>query len=782
MRKILSFTFLLLLAWGCSDLKKTEVESGLPENRRFSTGCKLEVNKFKNIFSDDSGEIPFQLDCLEKNMDIFVKFVVTDRPGYLSRVALENFVKLNLPDFEPQNLDVIRVLFKINHLLFGDSVDYISPQSIKNIIEFAKELNRQSVIIYPLFKSKEQIPSLQHDLQKNRVFRTIDSLRSSLNSIFNSNRGNRIDKLDIIEVIETFTSDTNEDDMETAKALLFIKRVFLGGEKGILTHKELQKLIFDVAQIGSIAFDLIRLKHVELNQRSTFTLIDQDLEQLQKLFFFTPGMNQILFTIDDLIKAVPEITDSFPDFSKYKDALLQVKMTVMTNKIKKWCERGDATCVEEDLTGEENITNEQFLFFFNHIRTIILNGTVFHRIYEEYKTAMDSPLSLSLNENEVLLRFLPYPKAVKDFVRIVNNYRFLRGQDEDGNPQSAYYTNAIRRNPEGIVEAMMLEYASVLVLRRYGSKAVTPDAFGGYGMVKNELRNLLGLVEDFMIDQDFLLPRRYYSTSNTITLLAALFQYQSNGDSQINANEMTEFASSILTSTEVSNYFYDELKVKCGIDQYDRISDVNCFRQNFFSLLCSKYKNYYPRMIEWLGIKSCQDYQPSAVNIDFLKTTEIAARTCVTYNDTDPTEVPLTKGDIMSIMAALLNIESTMARWDTDMDNVMDPSEVDDAWRIYKSAIEGLVKDISPSLTFLSKPIYKYLVKYEKVPDKKIKNIAHFVKFLLSLNLKANASRKTVASILKVIGETAGKPDPQDPPPYQPFNCECLRENNCTKE
>ena len=125
MKKMLNFTFLFLLAWGCSDLKKTKVESGLPENRRFSAGCKLEVNKFKNIFSDDSGEIPFQLDCLEKNMDIFIKFVVTDRPGYLSRVALENFVKLNLPDFEPQNLDVIRVLFKINHLLFGDSVDYI---------------------------------------------------------------------------------------------------------------------------------------------------------------------------------------------------------------------------------------------------------------------------------------------------------------------------------------------------------------------------------------------------------------------------------------------------------------------------------------------------------------------------------------------------------------------------------------------------------------------------------------------------------------------------------
>jgi hypothetical protein len=769
MKNVLSFLIVLLTIAGCGDLRETKVVKTPTESRRFNAGCKLEVQRFKKIFEEP---IDYDIECLGKSMDLFLELVETDRPGHLSRVALENYVQRNLEDFDPDYLKVIRAIFKINHLIFGDSVDYISPKSLKSIISFAKELNRQSVIIYPMFKSKEEIPYIQHDIQRTRVFKTIDDLKSSFLKIFVRERNGRLDSLDVVEMLESFFGDDHED-LEKVKSLLFIKRVFLGGEKAIITHRELQDLIIKAPQIGTVAFDLIRLKYVDLNQRSSFELLSSDLEQLEKILYFSAGVDQILFTIDDIILAVPQLTDSFPNFANYKKELIQIKMTLMTDRV--WS-------TGEDLSGQENVTNDQFRVLFNHAKSIVKKGVFFHRMYEHYRVVMDSPLSINLNVNEVLLRFPAFGDSVKDFVRIVNNYRFYRGLDENGKSEPPYYTTAYRRNVHGAVETAMLEYAATLVMRRYGVE--TPGGVGGYGMEKIHIRNLLGILEDFLIDQDFLAPRRYYSSANTITLMSALFQYQSNGDSFVNANEIAEFGASILTGANVSKYFFEEIKKTCAVETangQERFTDLNCYRQNFYPLLCKKYRSHFPRMASWLGLPSnCSNFTMTSENLEFLKTTEIAARTCVKFSD--GSDVPVSEGDLMVIFVALLNIESTLTRWDKDMNNVMDPDEVEDSWAIYQSAIKGMARDIAPIAEKLAKPIFKYLVKYEKVPSTDdFPNFWQFVKFLVSFDKKAPATRKTIASVLKVIGETAGKPDPNDPPPYEEFDCECLRANNCTK-
>ena len=125
------------------------------------------------------------------------------------------------------------------------------------------------------------------------------------------------------------------------------------------------------------------------------------------------------------------------------------------------------------------------------------------------------------------------------------------------------------------------------------------------------------------------------------------------------------------------------------------------------------------------------------------------------------------KNDMMGIFAALMNIEGTVTRWDQNGNNVMDPQEVDDAYAVFGSAIRSMVAKEGDALVPLAKQIYFYLIRYEKTPDpKKFKNLLHFVGFLMRFNKKAPATRKTIASVLKIIGEQ-GTPDP--------FDCQSLR-------
>src|SRR5690606_32269832 len=88
---------------------------------------------------------------------------------------------------------------------------------------------------------------------------------------------------------------------------------------------------------------------------------------------------------------------------------------------------------------------------------------------------------------------------------------------------------------------------------------------------------------------------------------------------------------------------------------------------------------------------------------------------------------------------------------------------------VFQGAIKALVAPNGGFMEKLARPIFQYLIKYGKVPDTgRFSSIWDFVKFMLKINKRADASRTTVATILKIIGEQT---------PTNPFKCEeCLRD------
>jgi hypothetical protein len=141
-----------------------------------------------------------------------------------------------------------------------------------------------------------------------------------------------------------------------------------------------------------------------------------------------------------------------------------------------------------------------------------------------------------------------------------------------------------------------------------------------------------------------------------------------------------------------------------------------------------------------------------------LERSTLAARSCNEFTDGGKEEIPYSEGDMMTIVLAMIHIETTILRWDINGNNFMDSNEVNNAYSIYSPALDGFLKDKSPIIKKFKKQIYQYMIKYEKVPDEKdFGSIWKFVKFLLSFNKKAPADRKTIASILVAIGDENAK-------------------------
>ena len=743
----------LLTLAGCSDLGKNSVVNKPIESNRFNAGCTLNIDEFKLILERD---VSGQINCLQKNIDLFMRVVESDKPGYLSRTAFEQYIIKNMPDFKPENVRAIKSVFDVAHLLFGDDRNYLSPGSVKKIFDFVYLFNREFPTVYPFFKSEEEnTPYYVHDLQRNRIFKAGDAIANALSRIYKGDRGDQIHKINIIEILESFTNSNSEDVLAKTKAIIFVKKIILGGAKDELTHVELSELLSKLPKIGMIVFDLFRVSYIDLNQKSLLDFISSDLDILddpiKPLLHYPAESGERLFSIDDVIAAIPFYMDAdFPDLKQYRKEILQAKMLLMSEA---------AYSENEDLRGKEFILPGDLRIFLDTAKDMVRRGAVFHNVYEFFKPYLNSPGAVSINYNNYVLTFPTHGKYVEEFARIANSYRFFYGEFE-----MPYYSAAYRRNSEGMVEQGLMESALKLVARRYGS---ANPGVGGYGLSLAQLQAFITLIKKPLVDEGIITAGRELKLMENITLLMTLFQSMSNGDGIINVDEGSAFFTQVFSAMAHADYFQEEISKVCPTDERGRITDIDCHRSNYFNVLCGKFQNNYPVLLQALGITNCADKGDLTYIKDYLKTIEFVGRTCTVFKD--GTDVPLTSDDYMPIMVMIQTIEGTMLRYDTNRNNTLDPAEVRKAYdQTLKIAIEALVEEqasVIAKLPFnlgsaISKKIYYYLIKYKAIPKK----VSEYLK-LLTIGATP-ARRDTFAAVLKIVAEQ-GEPST--------FDCETLR-------
>jgi hypothetical protein len=753
MKCVLNFLLMLsILATlsGCGDLfGKKVIKRGL-ETTQFRANCELDVNEFAYILKRN---ISSQIKCLEENLNIFFKYVETPRAGYLSRVALEQYIKKNRPDIKPEIVKALKSVFDINFLITGSDPDFISKRNVQDVVNFALTFNAEAALNFgPIFQSKAPVTYALHQNHRDRVSAANKAIIMALRKIFNPNRKGEIHKLNIIDLLESFTTEETREHINKARKLLFVKKVVLGGNKEEVTHLEVERLLLNFDQILLITLDAVRYKYIVLKQDSLLQLLKKDVSDFADIVFQSHlgnRENEYFFSIEEAFNTVKMfVSDETFDVDKFRKMILEAKRLLMGGN-------------------DQEVRGGEVLRLVNHGKTILQTGTVFHRIYDKFKIAMESPLPVTINFDEYRHTYPEHQKELNQFERIVKNYRFVKGEFV-----SAYYNHGFKRNADGIYEIALIEYALTILFQNYGSPSPNADSVGGYSMDQFEFRALVFKFEKELIEMGLILPQKAGSVADNISLLGTLFQYQSDNNKVLDVNEASEFAVSLFTSIKMATELHGHFKkIGCAMDEYDRI-EPECFKQNFFQGFCQNYLSYYPLLMEYLGASKCDELENTEHNMSFLSRSIGAARSCNYYKDGNREEIFYSQGDIMTILLAMFHAETTILRWDANNNNILDVNEVNNAYSIYSGALDGFLAGKPSIIRRLKKQIYQYLIKYEEVPDETNHgSVWKFAKFLLRFNKQSTANRKTIVSVLMAIGEQNAKMsiDPK-------FDCNYLRD------
>ncbi|MGK0367792.1 MAG: hypothetical protein ACI9QD_000931, partial [Thermoproteota archaeon] len=722
-------------------------------------------------------DVSSALDCVQENLDIFIKIVRSQKPGYLSKTELAKFIQTR--DFVGNTEDILSYLdagFDVAKLIFGGQPGYISKSNLAAVMTFGKFFNKKAIIIYKKF-DEELTPSTRkyayHKIARKAVYDATTEINTKFYGLFNKNR-TTIDKLDIFKIVDSI-NNIEPEDKRKIKDLLFVKKAFLGGNKYEVTHLEFGKLldtlklpnlieaVYDIAKIGKINFEGADEFKYHLYKGSVRKLINNMAFQSKRNDEepdVNKDSNEVVFFMDELVEALKWYKDEIGlDLYTNREALETLKGIYLTKH---------REFVVEDFNQILALSDDLFDM-----------GMFFMKMYDHYKGHLDKTRRLSVSFKDYFVSSPAEVRYKERFIRITKNYRFFRGNgqrlpkffNENGVGTGAGY----QRSGSGAFEIAAIEHLIETFFDYIETEIPCDDprlfklCEGGEDYERTltlaQTREVLNIFKNILYDMEIILPGRDEISAENTMLMSSLFQNQSDTNGLMDVVEVTEFAVGIFSVAQVGKDIHAEVLSICksenpnNIDIWGRIS-VNCFRKHFFDVfknlpgnedesLASTIKDSLPKL--YLKIDPMTLDQKK----DLVLTMERFTRPCKGPAWED---ISISKNDAISILGGLYNVESTVNRYDTNGNNQMDPDEVDIAYITYEGAVRGIINQmemadwIKKGVSLLHKKIFLFMIKYNQVPDvANMASLAKFGKFLVSFNQKASASRTTIAGILRNI-------------------------------
>ena len=773
MKSILGLGLVLFLAAGCGDMFM-----GSKEDKSISIdaiSCDLDTEAFSKILEKN---IKSDIICLQESIHNFIELVKTDRPGYISEKVLTKFIQNGPLDLGSAGelVPLVEGIFDLTKLILGGETGYISKSDFDRLVAFLIEFNKNIYPIHAIFTNDNELGWADYDRNRKIVRRHLILISQEVRLLLNLGRTS-LDRLDIGRFLDRFFVD-DPAAADKIKSLMFLKRTFLGGALFDLTHVELEDALLKLPELGEVAYDLVKIKSFGFMDNAQ-VMIDEvylkDIATIRRNLYFGDGSYEALFTIYDILNAIEKMELDFGiDVSKYPQEIMRLKKALLGS-------------------GGEFVSSVEMFNLLDHLTNILDEGSLFFRVYDMYTEELDSRDSLPASQDfsRFQVNNSREDQFLKHFKEIVSNYRFFKGS-----ALAPFYSFEYFRNPLGIFEIGAFEYVIKLLMAEYGSPH--KQARGGYHLTLEQTAIALEDIKIFLRDQGIINIGKAQGgevagIADNVVLMSTLFQYQANGCDDyvcMEVPELTEFVLGLFTAINIKDFFTEEMQRLCAdeVDEHNRIYP-DCFRRNFMNVLNAKIpeegrslSDYMPLLSSYLV--EMTDHLPAGAPpteseeyVKFLYETESFTRTCMYFDEAKTEPVPMKANDAFAVFAGMLNIESTLLKFDVNQNNKLDGfgrnNEVLNAYySTYQGAIKALVAQSGGAiLTRVSRQIFQYLIKYGKVPEPSGRSVWQFVKFLLSFKHNADASRTTIATILKVLGEqNAGD---------NVFKCEeCMRDPN----
>ncbi|MCO4753605.1 MAG: hypothetical protein KC478_03950 [Bacteriovoracaceae bacterium] len=772
MKKFLGLGLALIFSAGCGDLFMGEKDKESISLQAFT--CDFDTKAFSKILEHN---IKGDIVCLQEKIHSFIDLVKTDRPGYISEKTLVKFVENGPMDFGDNNLGpVIEGIFELTQLILGGDRGYISRADFDRFIAFLIEFNRNIFPVYDIFTNENELNWGDYDRNRKIVRKYLVVISQEIRHLLNLNRSG-LDQMDIEVFLSRFFYD-EPDVASQIKSLMWLKRTFLGGDELSLSHVELDNALVKLPELGEVAYDLVKMKSFGFKDDAQSMIDDvylKDIETLRRNLHFGADSYEALFTVYDVLNSIRELDiDLGIDLTAYPQEIMKIKGAILGSQ-------------------GEFFSSIELVTLLDHLSNILDEGSFFYRVYAKYQDELNSTDPLTNDFSDFLVHNSREERFLNHFSDIANNYRFFKGDY-----RSPYYSFEHYRNPLAIFEISAIEYVVKLLMSEYGAQ--NEGARGGYHMTLVQTTALMEDLKRFLRDQGILNIGKsqggeVQGVADNMVLMSTLFQYQSNGCDDyvcMEVPEATEFIVSLITALSVKDFFTEEMQKLCfdQVDEFGRIYP-DCFRKNFVNVLETpnpddEYRSlsdYMPLLSSY--IVELTDHLPDGASpteseeyVKFITETEAFTRTCMFYDEEQTEPVPLKGNDAFAVFAGMLNVESTLLKFDKNQNNKLDGfgvhNEVLDAYyTTYEGAIQALVAEqAGPFLTRFSRHIFQYLIKFGKVPETdSFGNVLSFAKFLIRLNKNADATRTTISTILKVLAQqNAGD---------NYFKCdECMRDPN----
>ncbi len=691
-RNILGFlgiSFVLSQLSACGE--SASKDDSIGKTPELQTGCQINEENLDNFFSR---EIPEDIDCLRKYLELFVRVVTPDSSetkNQLSQSALEKYIRIREPNLS-NVLKYTPLFFNLSHLVFGDKLGYLSGSNIKPLTTAALEINRELALIYPLlkFKPNEELFKI-HSRKSEIIIQSALRIASSVEKLFKEAPSNE-KPLSILETIDIFATVENQKTITKIKSITFLKRLLSGGDFYSVTRLELRQIIGLIPKLAKLTFDLLQFKALIFeNEYQRYKFYGDVVETLEETLYFKNQPTAPLFEITDLENALANFEEDIglDSIKSYFSIIPEIKAIFGRSP-------------------EVRFLREDINRILVHVKKLILYGEAFVDTYYAKNDKTSNQVLLESNNavvEDLLIHNPIYSKQFKDFARIAKNYRFFRG----ANP-IPFYGPYYNRNLSGMIEAIFIEYLYTQIAAYYEDNYPCNDEIfirlrpfadpqkctkNSKGQCIEDLRckngedsqkNLSqGQVElivvkliDALVELNLASKQMEYGTAETIMLMNDLFQFQSNSNASIDKFEIAEFGSQIISALSMKSNVIKAIETMCvgQIDDLDngyRVYGANCFRENFLNVLYEKfekkgknpgdlpepfqYSEYLPSLIDFLD-------SSTTPMVGFVHKVEQFSNTCYGYflkpeNEASlPLDDFLYEGDVMGVYGGLFNIES----------------------------------------------------------------------------------------------------------------------------
>jgi hypothetical protein len=648
--------------------------------------CKIDASKLGEIFKADQKE---QIRCIQENFIQFTKYVRAKNPGSVTESEINAFVR---KFFEGQSDSIIKglsLIFQLNMLLLRDEADRISRTNISPLFELLVQVNQEAIEITTILKEMDDDKNQGHFWELRERFNAAVVRFTEFTLKLIAKSPDIQQKLNIKTfIIEASKKLGNKEiDADTIDSIIFLKRVLLAGDKEVITSDELEALIKKIPSILTLSFDLFYVKSTNFaSDKDHMRFYYKNLIELYKVIEFNQK-DFDLFTLDQILKLAQDFgKNKSLDVKKFKPSIVALKTRMIGGSKEIFSLKDLRTVLDIVKDGVER----------NYFNNVTYNA--YFQLLESNKPILALP-QLNLPEDYDIFSKFRIAELHKDFQDVAINIRYFR----DSKTNIPVYGNEIIRNKSGYVEAMMLKWGAGKLLKGYGHK----NPAGLQQVNLNEFQTFLFDMKPILEEFKLWSPNPQTFARNAI-LLADLFQNKSNGDMEVNETETIEYLQMILSAVVISDKFSTDLTAHCdpGINKDDPVFNTECYNENFFEGILNRlnYKKFFPRLNNYV-----LNAPKTEVN-EYLKGVQGFAR------DINDPKIPINNRDSILILGAMLNIESTFIRFDSNRDNVIDFKELVEAFTVYKSSIIILAK-LKPNEEQYAFSIFLYMVSKMAIPE-----------------------------------------------------------------